>query len=183
MLFRSLGGIVGSLIRIEDRLDGIGERLKRRFGANGDETFVEGFVTASLIFCVGPLAILASVSDGLGAGIDQLILKSCLDFFASLAFASTLGWGVAASAIAVGVYQGLWTFIGSAAGSVMPSYQISAMTAVGGLMLAGIAFRLLKIRQLPIGDLLPALVFAPLDRKSTRLNSSHEWISRMPSSA
>ena len=143
-------------------MDGIGERLKQRFGANGDETFVEGFVTASLIFCVGPLAILASVSDGLGTGIDQLILKSCLDFFASLAFASTLGWGVAASAIAVGVYQGLWTFIGSAVGSVMPSYQISAMTAVGGLMLAGISFRLLKIRQLPIGDLLPALIFAPL---------------------
>ena len=157
-----LGGIVGSLIRIEDRLDGIGERLKQRFGANGDETFVEGFVTASLIFCVGPLAILASVSDGLGTGIDQLILKSCLDFFASLAFASTLGWGVAASAIAVGVYQGLWTFIGSAVGSVMPTYQIAAMTAVGGLMLSGISFRLLKIRQLPIGDLLPALVFAPL---------------------
>ena len=157
-----IGGIIGSLLRLEDRLNNIGETLKSKFGNQENGNFVEGFVTASLIFVVGPLAILASVSDGLGNGIDQLLLKSTLDFFASMAFAASLGWGVAASAIVVGLYQGAWTLLGWLLGNVMSDFEIAAMTATGGLMLAGISLRLLKIRQVPIGDLLPALAIAPL---------------------
>jgi hypothetical protein len=157
-----IGGIIGSLLRLEERLNNIGETIKSKFGKGDNGNFVEGFVTASLIFVVGPLSILASVSDGLGKGINQLLLKSTLDFFASMAFAASLGWGVAASAIVVGLYQGAWTFLGWLLGNVMSDFEIAAMTATGGLMLAGIALRLLKIRQVPIGDLLPALAIAPL---------------------
>ena len=95
-------------------------------------------------------------------GIDQLLLKSALDFFAALAFASTLGWGVAASAIPVAIYQGSWTILGLALGSVLSQYQIDAMTICGGLMLVGIALRLLDIKKIAVANLLPALIIAPI---------------------
>ena len=100
-----IGGLIGSVLDIERRLDLIGIALKKRFDRDGESPFVEGFVTASLIFVIGPLAILGSISDGMSNGIEQLTLKSILDFFASIAFAATLGWGVAASALPVGIYQ------------------------------------------------------------------------------
>ncbi len=175
-----IGGIVGSLLQLEARLEGVGRRIRRRLGNGATDveidgsltdpdpasappnTFVEGFVTASLVFCVGPLAILGSLSDGLGLGIDQLTLKAVLDGFASIAFAATLGWGVAASALVVGVYQGSLTLLGWALGSVLSDAQISLITATGGLLLVGISLRLLRIRPVPVGDLLPALVVAPI---------------------
>ena len=156
-----IGGLIGSALSLETRLDAFGERLRLRFKASQESPFVEGFVSASLLFVIGPLAILGSVSDGMSQGIDQLILKSSLDFFAAMAFASTLGWGVAASAIPVAIYQGFWTIIGLAAGSVLSQYQIDAMTICGGLMLVGISLRLLDIKRIPVANLLPALVIAP----------------------
>lgn len=162
-----VGSIVGSLLRIEHRLEMLGEWLRTKFISQGNgegphHRFVEGFVSASLVFCVGPLAILGAVSDGLGTGIEQLALKSVLDGFASIAFAASLGIGVALSAGAVGIYQGAFTLVGLFLGGIMPDYQVSAMTATGGLLLVGIGLRLLKIRQVPVGDMLPALAFAPL---------------------
>ncbi len=175
-----IGGIVGSLLQIEARLEGVGESIRRRLGNGSTDvevdgsladpdpaeaepsTFVEGFVTASLVFCVGPLAILGSLSDGLGLGIDQLALKSIMDGFAAIAFAASLGWGVAASALAVAVYQGTLTIVGWGLGSVLTDAQISLLTATGGLLLVGISLRLLRIRQVPVGDLLPALLVAPI---------------------
>jgi uncharacterized membrane protein YqgA involved in biofilm formation len=115
-----------------------------------------------LLFVIGPLAILGSVSDGASRGIDQLILKSSLDLFAAMAFASTLGWGVAASIIPVAIYQGAWTVIGWFAGNVLEPYQIDAMSIVGGLLLIGIALRLLDIKKIAIANLLPALFLAPI---------------------
>jgi uncharacterized membrane protein YqgA involved in biofilm formation len=156
-----IGGLIGSALSLETRLDAFGENLRKRFRASQESPFVEGFVTASLLFVIGPLAILGSVSDGMSQGIDQLILKSSLDFFAAMAFASTLGWGVVASAIPVAIYQGFWTVIGLAAGSVLSQYQIDAMTICGGLMLVGISLRLLDIKRIPVANLLPALVIAP----------------------
>lgn len=156
-----IGGLIGSSLSLENRLDSFGENLRKRFKASQESPFVEGFVSASLLFVIGPLAILGSVSDGMSQGIDQLILKSSLDFFAAMAFASTLGWGVAASAIPVAIYQGFWTIIGLAAGSVLSQYQIDAMTICGGLMLVGISLRLLDIKRIPVANLLPALVIAP----------------------
>ena len=157
-----IGGLVGSYFKLEDRLDNLGENLRVRFKASSESPFVEGFVSASLLFAIGPLAILGSISDGMGNGIDQLILKSTLDFFAAMAFATSLGWGVAVSALPVGIYQGVWTVIGLGLGEILDGYQIDAMTIVGGIMLICIAFRLLNIKQVAVGNLLPALAIAPL---------------------
>ena len=161
-----IGGIAGSLLRIEERLESFGAWLQSRFrhgaGSEGRARFVEGFVDSSLIFCIGPLAVLGALSDGLGQGIEQLALKSTLDGFASLAFAATLGWGVAASAIAVGVWQGLLTILAVFLGAFMSGALIAALTATGGVLLLGVGLRILHIRQVPVGDLLPALLVAPL---------------------
>ena len=157
-----LGGVIGHALNIESRLDTFGENLRVKFKASNESPFLEGFVTASLLFVIGPLAILGSISDGAGEGIDQLLLKSALDFFASMAFASTLGWGVAASIIPLAIYQGFWTVVGVLAGNVLAPYQIDAMTICGGLMLISIALRLLNIKKIAVGNLLPALLLAPL---------------------
>jgi uncharacterized membrane protein YqgA involved in biofilm formation len=157
-----IGGVIGSALDLERRIEASGDYLRRRFKAEKDGTFVEGFLTASLLFVIGPLAILGSISDGMGTGTDQLLLKSSLDFFAAMAFAASLGWGVAAAAIPVGIYQGLWTLAGFALGSVLSDYQVDAMTIVGGLMLVSIGLGLLKIKTIAIGNLLPALAVAPL---------------------
>ena len=151
-------------MRIEDRLNGLGTYLEKKFtkDKDGDGNFVAGFVSASLIFCVGPMAILGSISDGVGEGNSLLILKSVMDGFAAIAFAAALGWGVGASALSVLVYQGAWSGVGFALGSVLSDYQISAMTSVGGMLLIGIGMRLLNFKIIAVGDLLPALAVAPL---------------------
>jgi uncharacterized protein len=205
-----LGGIAGSLLDIEARLEGFGGWLRTRLARRrsvvrrdlpaqtrkaGDghapgealdsdnatsdvpagtvsatvsaadqaarERFIEGFVTASLIFCVGPLTILGSLSDGLGRGPDQLILKAVLDGFASIAFAASLGPGVMASVIAIVVVQGSLTIIGVFIGDVLAEAYITAITATGGLLLLGVGLRLLQIKATPVGNLLPALLVAP----------------------
>lgn len=156
-----IGGLLGTALGIEDRLESFGERLKKRFGGE-EHSFIAGFMAASLLFVIGPLAILGSISDGMGTGITQLVLKSTLDFFAAIAFASTFGVGVMASAIPVGIYQALWTVVGLFLGNIMDGYQIAAMTTAGGILLFGISLRLLGIKQMRIGDLLPALFLAPI---------------------
>ena len=164
-----VGGIVGSLLGIEVRLEGFGgwlqQVLGRRAVARGSgadrQRFIEGFVASSLVFCVGPLTILGSINDGLGNGADQLYLKAALDGFAAIAFAASFGWGVAASVVALLVVQGSLTVLGAALGDVLTDAEIAALTTTGGLLLVGVALRLLRIKQLPVGDLLPALVVAP----------------------
>jgi uncharacterized membrane protein YqgA involved in biofilm formation len=183
-----LGGIAGSLVDIEARLEQLGDWLRRRLTRRAaaptatatthpptaptpdaptrtdaaHARFVEGFVTSSLVFCVGPLTILGSLSDGLGLGAQQLIVKSVLDGFASIAFAAALGLGVMAAAGAVLVVQGSLTLVGVLVGGVLPAAHLDAITAVGGLLLVGVALRLLQLRPVPVGNLLPALVVAPV---------------------
>jgi uncharacterized membrane protein YqgA involved in biofilm formation len=160
-----VGGITGSLLRLEDRLEASGAWLQRRLGGARSgparARFIEGYVTASLVFVIGPLAVLGSLSDGLGRGIDQLALKSVLDGFASLAFAASLGWGVAAAAVSVGVVQGTLTVLGAVLGGLLPAALVAAVTATGGVLLLGVGLRLLALKQVAVGDLLPALVAAP----------------------
>ena len=119
-------------------------------------------MVASLVFCVGPLTILGSINEGLGRGAEQLLLKSALDGFASLAFAAALGVGVMASAVAVLVVQGSLTLVGLALGEALPAAHLDALGATGGLVLVGVALRLLDLKALPVADLLPALLVAPL---------------------
>ena len=161
-----LGGIVGSFLRLEARLESFGGWMQRRFSPSGaGETrarFIEGFVLSSLVFCVGPLTILGSINEGLGRGADQLLLKSVLDGFASLAFAASFGIGVMASALSVAVIQGALTGVGAVLGDVLPEAHLFALTATGGLVLIGVAVRLLDLKPIPVADLLPALVVAPL---------------------
>ncbi len=161
-----IGGIIGSLLRIEERIATFGGRLQttltRGHNSESRERFIEGFVAGSLLFCIGPLAILGALSDGLGHGITQLVLKSALDLFAAMAFSASLGWGVALAALPVGVFQGAITVVGVVAGSFLPASMIAAITATGGVLLLGIGIRLLKLKPLPVADLLPSLVMAPL---------------------
>jgi uncharacterized membrane protein YqgA involved in biofilm formation len=161
-----IGGIIGSALKIEQRLENLGSLLQKRFAGKGSkdskEKFITGFVNASLVFTIGPLAILGALSDGLGQGIEQLATKSILDGFASLAFAASLGWGVALSAIPVGIWQGLLTAVAFAVGSVMSAPVIAAITATGGVLLLGVGLRLLQLRQVAVGNMLPALIVAPV---------------------
>lgn len=162
-----IGSVVGSLLGVERWLGSLAGRVQSLVGSTRDdadsrERFVEGWLTASLLFCVGPLTILGSLDDGLGRGIDKLALKSVLDGFAALAFASTFGVGVLLSAVSVAVVQGSLTVVGVGLGALLPEAHIAALTATGGLILVGIALRLLRIRQIPVGDMLPALIVAPV---------------------
>jgi uncharacterized membrane protein YqgA involved in biofilm formation len=162
-----LGGIAGELLGIEDRLERMGERIRRRFERNRPadahpSTFVEGFVTASLLYCVGPLAILGSISDGLGRGNQLLVVKASLDGFVSIILASTLGIGVAFSALPVLLLQGGITLGAGAADHALTARMITEMTATGGLMVLGIGIRLLDLKPVRVGSFLPALVIAPV---------------------
>jgi uncharacterized membrane protein YqgA involved in biofilm formation len=162
LLAMLIGTLIGVKLRIEDRLEVLGAKLKEKFDKEGKSPFIEGFVSSSLLFVIGPMAILGSISDGMQTGISQLTLKSILDGITSIAFAASLGWGVALSALPVGIYQFVWTGIGFGLGAVLPHYQVLAMTVTGGLLLLGIAFRLMKIRNVPVADFLPAIFLAPI---------------------
>lgn len=171
-----VGGITGSLLRLEDRLELFGGWLQSRLSGRTDaqpsaadhpaqesrERFIEGFVLSSLVFCVGPLTILGSINEGLGRGADQLMLKSVLDGFAALAFAASFGLGVMASALSVALIQGVLTGVGVLLGDVLPDPHLYALTATGGLVLLGVAVRLLDLKPIAVVDLLPALIVAPL---------------------
>jgi len=156
-----VGGIIGEVLHIEDGLNAAGEALKRRFG-RGEARFTEGFVVASLVFCVGPLTILGSIRDGLSGDYDLLAIKAMLDGFAALAFASALGWGVGFSAVTILVYQGGLSLGASAVRDAFTPLTISALTAVGGVLILGIGLRLLELKSVRVANLLPALVLAPV---------------------
>jgi len=156
-----VGALIGGALDIESHLERLGLILRKRFANSSHTNFIEGFMAASLLFAIGPLAILGSISDGMNTGHQQLILKSLLDCITSIAFAATFGWGVLASFIPVGIYQGLWTLTGWGLGSIMNEYQVGAMTAVGGVLLAAIGLRILDIKIIAIGNLLPAIFLAP----------------------
>lgn len=160
-----IGGIIGSLLKIEERLENFGSWLQKKTskGNSGSkEKFIEGFVNASLLFTIGPMAILGALSDGLGQGFETLALKSTLDGFTAIAFAAALGWGVAFSAIPVGVWQGALTIAAALAGALMPTAVIASITATGGILLLGTGLRVLQIRMVSVASLLPALIVAPL---------------------
>ncbi|MBI5035224.1 MAG: DUF554 domain-containing protein [Chloroflexi bacterium] len=162
------GGIIGEWIGIQAYLDSIGKKLEERFARGGESgKFTRGFVTASLIFCIGPMTILGSIQDGLIGDYNLLAIKSTLDGFAALAFASTLGIGVAFAALTVFISQGSLSLaamlMGSALGSVSRETPwVIEMTATGGVLVMGIGLLLLELKQVRVGNLLPAIFIAPL---------------------
>ncbi|MGH9223482.1 MAG: DUF554 domain-containing protein [Acidimicrobiales bacterium] len=161
------GAVIGELLQIEERLEGLGGRIRRRFESSETEkrsTFTEGFVAASLLFCVGPLTIVGSIRDGLG-GPDHaqlLFVKSALDGLVAVIFASTLGWGVGFSVLTIAVVQGGLTLGAGAADRFLTERMIDEMTATGGVMILGIGVRLLDLKKVRVGSFLPALVLAPV---------------------
>ncbi len=160
-----LGGMVGEWWRIDDRLNQLGAWLEAKSGSRGESgsnRFIKGFVTASLVFCVGPMTILGSIQDGLTGKFELLALKSVLDGFAALAFASSLGVGVLFSALTIGVLQGTLTLLAAQAQTVLTPPVIAEMTATGGVLIMGIGFSsLLELKPIRVGNFLPALLAAP----------------------
>lgn len=163
-----IGAVLGEWWRIEDGLQRIGAALQARFDRDGTGTpsssrFVEGFMTASLLFCVGPMTILGSVQAGISGDIQLLVVKSVLDGFAAIALASTLGVGVLFSALTILVYQGGITLLAGWAEGAMSQAMVAEMTAVGGILLMALAVSsLLELRKVRSGNLLPGLFAAPL---------------------
>jgi uncharacterized membrane protein YqgA involved in biofilm formation len=185
-----LGGLVGELVRIEERLEGLGERIRSRAeGPRADllphppsiaerdpeelrltptdgappSTFVDGFVTASLTFCVGALVIVGSLQDGISGNAQLLLVKASLDGLAAVVFASVFGWGVGFSALSILVLQGALTLVGATVGDALLSDRmVVELEATGGPMIIGIALRLLDLKKVAVGSFLPGLVIAPV---------------------
>lgn len=167
-----IGALLGEWWRIEHGLQALGGILERRFArppagsdaaAVGGSRFVRGFLTASLLFCVGPMTVLGSIQDGLTGDYNLLAVKSVLDGFASLALASTLGIGVMFSSLVILVYQGGISLMAAQLNSLVTGAMMNEMTAAGGVMLIGVAISsLLEIKSIRVGNFLPALAIAPL---------------------
>lgn len=162
------GGILGEWWRIEDRLQNLGGWLEARFMGGSEQDlaenrFVRGFLTASLLFCAGPMTILGSIQDGLSGDYELLAIKSVLDGFASLALASTFGVGVLFSILVVLLYQGGLSLAAASAQAFFDPVMLAEMTVVGGILLLGLAISsLMEIKKIRVGNLLPALLLAPL---------------------
>jgi uncharacterized membrane protein YqgA involved in biofilm formation len=158
-----IGGVIGSLAGMERRLDRFGETVQRRFATpGGSSTIAEGFVTASIVFCVGPLTFLGAIQNGLTGDASLLVIKSVLDGFSAIAFAATLGWGVLLSLVVILVYQGGLAAGASLFAGLLSDAQLREMSAVGGLLILGVGLKLLKIRDVQVADYLPAIAVAPL---------------------
>lgn len=186
------GGALGELVGIEERLEALGERLRRRVEGPGDpqpvigsyverdpdelavdrtvaddastdRSFVDGFVVASLTFCVGALMIVGSLQDGISGDSELLIVKGALDGLVAVVFAAVYGWGVGFSALSIGVLQGSVTVLGATVGaSLLDDRMVAELEATGGVMILGIGLRLLDIKKIKVGSYLPALVIAPV---------------------
>lgn len=158
-----LGGVVGELIGIEQRLEWLGNRIQRAVSRGAHSRVSEGFVTASLLFCVGPLSVVGPIQDGLTGNYEALATKALLDGFASIALAGTLGWGVGLSAIVVLAYQGGIATAATVFKDLLPEHgeALAALTSAGGVLIIGISLKLLQLKDVRVGNFLPALVMAP----------------------
>ena len=161
-----IGTLLGEWWRIEDGLQNLGTFLEERFSTEEEDSsnkFVRGFLTASLLFCVGPLTILGSIQNGLTGDYNLLAVKSVLDGFASLAFASTLGMGVMFSTIVILLYQGGLSLLAAQLDAIVTPSMMNELTATGGVILLGLAISsLLEIKKIRVGNMLPGLAVAPL---------------------
>lgn len=160
-----LGGLIGELLDVESWLERFGTWLKK-ISHSKSETFLDGFVTCSLLYCVGPMAILGAIAEGLNGQHDILFTKAILDGTVSISFATALGVGVLFSFIPIVLYQGALTIAALALGHFFNDLMISELTATGGILLIAIGLNILGVfgekRKIAVGNMLPALFFAPL---------------------
>ncbi len=160
-----VGGLLGEWWHIEDGLNHLGFWLEGKFNRNSENSsnFIKGFITASLVFCIGPMAILGSIEDGLTGNYNTLAIKAILDGFGAMAFASSLGVGVLFSAVMVLIYQGGITLLAGQVQAIATTTMMNELSATGGIILVGIAVSsLLEIKKIRTGSFLPALVIAPI---------------------
>lgn len=155
-----LGGVLGESIDIEARLNSLGQMLEKRFSANGEGRFTKAFVTTSLIYCVGAMAIVGSLEDGLNNNHSILFAKSALDGISAIIFSSSMGIGVLFSAIPVLIYQGTITLFAGMLQGLLEGPVIVEMSAVGGLLIFGIGITMLGIKEIRVGNLLPSIFIA-----------------------
>ncbi len=153
-----LGALTGSILNLQDKTDRLGESIKSRFNLKGDR-FTEGFIVASLLFCMGPVAILGSIEEGIGNEPKLLLIKSLMDGIASMALASSLGVGVIFSALPILIYQGLLTLLAKWVGGSFSEVIINELSAVGGILLIGMAINLLDIKKIYVIDFITALIY------------------------
>lgn len=156
-----VGGLVGELLRIERRLEQLGDLVQARLSKSEHSTVSEGFVDASLLFCVGSLTIVGSIQDGLTGDYQILATKAVLDGFASIALAATLGWGVGLSVVTILLVQGSLTLGAGVFDDILVGETLAVLTSAGGVTIIGIAMKLLDIKDVKVGNFLPALVIAP----------------------
>jgi uncharacterized membrane protein YqgA involved in biofilm formation len=154
------GAILGEALDIQGALDRLGQRLERRFARAGDDQFARAFVTASLLFCVGPLTILGAIQDGLQGDATLLFTKAVLDGIASTAIAASLGFGTFFAAGTVFLYQGALTLAAAGVREVMTPATVQAVTATGGLMIACLAVNIWGLAALRVANMLPGLLLA-----------------------
>jgi uncharacterized membrane protein YqgA involved in biofilm formation len=155
------GGIIGELIGLEEGLKKVGDKLQAKLSTEKDSTFSKGFVTSSLLFCVGPMTILGSIQDGLSGDYTLLATKSILDGFASLALAASMGWGVLFAALTVLIYQGSLTLGAGLVKTLLTEPMVAEMTATGGTLILAIGLNLLDLTAIRVANFLPGLVVAP----------------------
>ena len=157
------GAVIGEILRIEDRLEGIGEIIRKRFAKRQDPgPFISGFVTASLLFCIGPLTILGAIQDASGATPQLYIIKGTLDGFMSVIFGAIHGVGVLFSAVSVFIVQGTLTLFGTSLDSLLNDRMRIELFATGGLAVMAIGLNLLDIKKIRLGSLLPGLIITPI---------------------
>ncbi len=156
-----VGSVLGTWLRIHERIEAAGAWIHRRFSTGDGRTFAEGFLTASVIFCVGPLTLLGCLENGARGDPSYLYIKSLLDGFCSMALASALGAGVLASVATVLVFQGGLSLLAHVAAQPLNELSLSLMTVVGGVMLLAVALTLLEIKRLPVANMLPGLFLPP----------------------
>jgi uncharacterized membrane protein YqgA involved in biofilm formation len=158
-----LGSLLGEWWHVEEGLRNFGAFLEARFARGDSSQFIRGFLTTSLLFCIGPMTILGAIQDGLSGDYRLLAVKAVMDGFAALAFASSLGIGVLFSAVTVLIYQGSISLLASQLNALLTSAMINEMTATGGVILIGLALStLLEIKPIRTGNFLPALLISPL---------------------
>jgi len=157
-----LGTVIGMLLKLDDRFNGLGDAAKLRLGKMAEGRFTEGLVAASLLFCIGPMTVMGSIADGLKGDYSILAMKSVMDGVTSMAMASTMGVGVGFSAIVVLLVQGTITLAAGFLEPIMTELMIAHITAAGGLILMGLGFNLSLKAGIKAGNMLPALIVAAI---------------------
>ncbi|MBN2604604.1 MAG: DUF554 domain-containing protein [Bacilli bacterium] len=157
-----LGGIIGGVLKVEDSLDFIGEKIEKKFSKGVEGGFAKGFVMATLVYCVGAMAIVGSIEAGVNGNNETLYIKAVLDGISAIVFTATLGWGVLFSSVSILLYQGTIVLLGYQLEPLLTTELVNEISAVGGVLILGIGLNILEIKKIHVGDLLPAVLIPPI---------------------